>query len=67
MTKEMVKLDFIETKRSYYYADGTSISFENVTHFLNSTTTHRLKANGKLYIVKNGWRYIEIEADEFTA
>lgn len=65
-TIELVKLDHVEKIREYHYADGTSIKFENVTHFLNSNTTHRLKADGGLYIVKDGWRYIKLDVEDFT-
>ena len=66
MAREMIELEFFERSRKYYYADGSHIEFKNVTHFLNSTTTHRLRADGVLVIVERGWRSITIDSDEFT-
>ena len=66
---EMIELDYPELQRHYLYGDGSRLSYSNVTHFLNSETTHRLRtADGFLHIIEksSGWRAIEIFAEEFT-
>jgi hypothetical protein len=63
---ELIELNPKEDTRTYYYADGSKQTFRDVTHFAASTTTHRLRAEGRLVIVAEGWKWIEIEAAEFT-
>ena len=64
---ELTKLDPKEKRRTYYYSDGTFVNIQNVTHFKDSKTTHRLRADGILHIIiKEGLRRIEIVAEEFT-
>lgn len=63
---ELRKLNPKEDSRTYYYADGSKQTFRNVTHFAASKTTHRLRAESKLVIVAEGWKWIEIEAEAFT-
>lgn len=65
---ELTELSPPEDSRSYHYADGTCHTFTDVTHFMNSKTTHRLKADGgkTLVIVERGWRFITINAEAFT-
>lgn len=65
---EMTKLDPVEKKRTYYFPDGNKIEIENVSEFLyRESGRHRLKTlENKLYIIQNGWFYIEIEANDFT-
>ena len=64
---ELIELDPEEKRRTYYYSDGTFVNIQNVTHFKDSKTTHRLKADGILHIImKKDLRRIEIVAKEFT-
>ena len=62
---EMTKVN--EQTRTYVWPDGGSAVFEHVTHFGMPGSTHRLRLGGtQLAIVKPDWRYIIIDAEEFT-
>jgi hypothetical protein len=66
---EMRKLDGNgETKRTYRFPGGESVTLENVTHFAaRESGTHRLRtADGRLHTVPPGWLHVEIEAGEWT-
>lgn len=64
----MAQLRWPERTRKYGYADGTFVQFKDVTHVLaRPSGTHRLKtADGMLHIVNPGWRFITIDADDWT-
>lgn len=64
----MIELNNIESVRIYHLKDGGKIELKNITHFLSSKSTHRLKdINNVLYIVPNDvFNYIEIITKEFT-
>lgn len=64
---EITELNPSESKRTYHYSDGTKLQLCDVTHFLNSNSTHRLKTkDGKLWIVEKKFIAIEIDVSEFT-
>lgn len=63
----MIELNPPEKARVYEFPGGETVILENVTHFLNRPTNHRLKtADGKLHIVPMGWLHIEIDTTEWT-
>lgn len=65
--KDFVELKHMEIKRIYHYADSTKFEIENVTHFLNSNSTHRLKTkDNRLWIVEKKFIAIEIHTEDFT-
>jgi len=67
MMKEMIELNPPENKRTYYFRDLTVVNLFNVTHFLDSKSTHRLKTkDGKLHIIPKDFNHIEIKCEEFT-
>jgi hypothetical protein len=61
-------LNPVESKRTYYYPDATSVSFDNVAKIaVSDSSHHRLESSdGRKFIVAPGWRYIEVEADDWT-
>lgn len=64
---ELAKLDKAEKKRIYHYSDGSKFELENVTHFLNSNSTHRLKtADGRFWVVEKKHIVIELHMENFT-
>lgn len=65
--EEMIELKPAEKIRSYRFPNGERVVLNNVTHFLNRPTNHRLKTgDGKLHIVPAGWIHVEIDAEEWT-
>ena len=65
--QDMITLDPAETTRTYHFPNGEKVVLNDVTHFLNRPTNHRLKTyDGKLHIVPTGWIHIEIEAADWT-
>jgi hypothetical protein len=65
---EMTALDPKELSRTYHWADGFTLTLNDVTHFnARNSGTHRLQTlDGKLHIVNTGWRHIVIDAKSFT-
>ena len=72
---EMTELDPVERSRTYVFSrcyDGLQFddktTFYDVTHlYVSDSGTHRLlTADGKLHIVPSEWKYITIEADDWT-
>lgn len=64
---ELTKLDQTEQKRIYHYADGSKFELDNVTHFLNSQSTHRLQTeDGRFWIVEKKFVAIELHMMKFT-
>lgn len=57
-----------EQSRIYHYKDGAQFIVNDVTHFADSTTTHRLRTkDGHLWIVmKENVVAIELVAANFT-
>lgn len=53
-----------EKSRTYYYDYGTTVVLTNVTELstIKGSTEHRLKADGKLEIIRGGWNRISIES-----
>ena len=67
MSLELKELE-AEQNRVYYYKDGSKFEIKDVTHFLDSNTTHRLKTkDGHLWIImKANVIAIELIAGSFT-
>lgn len=69
-TKQLIELNPIEKKRTYHWIDDNRkpTVFENVTHFCNSETTHRLRLSNDILIIvpTAGLNFIEIETKQFT-
>lgn len=65
----MVKLDPPEKERRYVYADGSILSYLNVTAFCaRPSGSHRLElADGRKVIVIPGWRAVELYVENWTA
>lgn len=65
---ELKELNQSEKARIYHYKDGNKFKIENVTHFLDSNSTHRLKTqDGHLWIIpKENILAIELITDNFT-
>jgi hypothetical protein len=58
--------DVQEQKRIYYFPQGV-IAVENIVKFAAPGTTHRLEtADGKKFIVNNGWMAIELDVAEWS-
>lgn len=67
---ELTELKPKEERRVYHWhnKDRSPTVFSNVTHFISSMTTHRLKLeDGRLIIIPvQDLNYIEITAESFT-
>jgi hypothetical protein len=64
---ELTKLEEFEKKRIYHYSDGSKFEIENVTHFLNSNSTHRLQTeDGRLWIIEKKFIVVELLLEKFT-
>jgi hypothetical protein len=58
----MKQIDPVEAKREYFYHDGTSVAFINVTALdVTKSGFHKLEADGKKVIVAPGWRYVALD------
>jgi hypothetical protein len=56
-----------EKQRTYHYLNGAKIILKNVTEVIVSASgNHRVKADGKLWIIATGWIAVEIDEKEWT-
>lgn len=62
------KLDPPERSRKYVYADGTELTFSDVTAVhVSERGTHRLEMRGgPKAIIAPGWRAILLDVDDWT-
>lgn len=65
---ELIELTAKEKLRIYHLKDGNKIELSNITHFLSTDSSHRIKdENGILYIIpKVVFNYIELHTEHFT-
>lgn len=68
---ERVALDPMESKRTYNFANGDKVSYDNVVAiFKNTGETSRIetlyKGKTRIHIIKGNWISIDIEAMSFT-
>jgi len=63
-----IKIDPPERERTYVFPDAQEISFKNVEAIcIRESGNHRLNLqSGKKAIVKNEWRAIILDTDEWT-
>ncbi len=64
----LIELDNLERSRTYIYSDGSRDRLENVTHFVATKSTHRLRTlDGLFHIVPiDAFIRIELDIDNFT-
>jgi len=62
------ELKFTERSRKYVYGDGTFVEFKDVVRIsVRPSGTHRLETkDGRRIIVISGWKYIELDVDDWT-
>ena len=65
---DMIKLDPIETRRTYYFPNEQEVTIRNVNAMrISPSGRHRLETtDGKKFIINKGWLAIEIHTAAWT-
>jgi hypothetical protein len=61
-------VDVEERERTYHYSDGGKVSIKNVACIsVSDSGHHRITTKDDTkYIIAPGWRYVELDMDEWT-